>query len=154
MIKNRFLFILILGALSAIGPLSIDMYLPGFLVIAKELHTSTEKVAYSLSGFFVGICFGQLLFGPLLDRFGRKSPLLAGIIIYIVASVGCSYASSISGLVICRFSQAIGACAGLVTPRAIVRDLFPVKDVPRIFSLLVLVLGVSPIIAPSKPLYK
>ncbi len=147
--RKRNLLILILGLLSAIGPFSIDMYLPGFPTIAEDLHTTVDNVAYSLSGFFIGICAGQMICGPLLDRFGRKRPLCVGLIIYIFASLGCALSASVEMLVAFRFLQALGGCVGMVAPGAIVRDVFPVSENARIFSLLILILGVSPIIAPT-----
>ena len=150
---NRFTLILLLGLLSAIGPFSIDMYLPGFPAIAENLHTSIDAVSYSLSSFFVGICIGQLVCGPLLDRFGRKRPLYGGLVLYIISSVGCALAQSIELLILFRLFQAFGGCVGMVAPRAIVRDLFPVNENAKIFSLLILVLGVSPIIAPTAGSY-
>jgi DHA1 family bicyclomycin/chloramphenicol resistance-like MFS transporter len=86
--KRYFFLILILGALTALGPFSIDMYLPGFPAIAQNLHTTVSQVALSLSSFFVGISAGQLLYGPLLDRFGRKKPLYFGLVLYVVACIG------------------------------------------------------------------
>ncbi|MCP9750634.1 Bcr/CflA family efflux MFS transporter [Ferruginibacter sp. HRS2-29] len=151
--KNRSLIILILGLLSAIGPFSIDMYLPGFPAMAKDLHTSVDMISYSLASFFVGICFGQLLFGPLLDRFGRKMPMLAGLTLYIIASIGCALSHSVEMLVIFRFLQALGGCVGVVAPRAVIRDLFPVEENAKIFSLMILILGVSPIVAPTAGSY-
>ncbi|MDB5200905.1 MAG: Bcr/CflA family efflux transporter [Ferruginibacter sp.] len=147
--NNRTLIIILLGLLSAIGPFSIDMYLPGFPAIAEDLHTSVDMVAYSLSSFFVGICVGQMLCGPLLDRFGRKKPLYAGLILYLLASVGCALSNSIEWLIAFRFFQALGGCVGMVAPRAIIRDLFPLNENAKIFSLMILILGVSPIIAPT-----
>lgn len=147
--RKRTVVILILGLLSAIGPFSIDMYLPGFPAIANSLHTTIDKVAYSLSSFFLGVCIGQLVCGPLLDRFGRKIILLFGLGLYIGASIGCSLAESVEMLVVFRFLQALGGCVGMVAPGAIVRDLFPVNESPRIFSMLILILGVSPILAPT-----
>jgi MFS transporter, DHA1 family, multidrug resistance protein len=146
---NRFLLIFILGLLSAIGPFSIDTYLSGFPTIAADLHVSVDAVSYSLASFFVGISFGQLIYGPLLDRYGRKKPLLIGLMLYIIASVGCALAPTIETLIICRFFQALGGCGGMVAPRAIVRDVFPVNESAKIFSTLILILGVSPIIAPT-----
>ncbi len=146
---NRSLLILILGLLSAIGPFSIDMYLPGFPVIADSLHTTVDRVAYSLSSFFIGVCVGQLICGPLLDRFGRKKPLITGLVLYIIASVGCSFAQTVDALILFRFVQALGCCVAMVAPSAIVRDVFPVAENARIFSLLILILGVSPILAPT-----
>ena len=147
--KNRSLLIFILGLLSAIGPFSIDMYLPGFPTIAAGLHTTVDKVSYSLSSFFIGICVGQLLCGPLLDRFGRKKPLLIGLVLYILASVACSLSKSVESLISFRFIQALGGCVGMVAPNAIVRDVFPVNENAKVFSLLILILGVSPILAPT-----
>ncbi len=125
--KNKFFIILILGLLSAIGPFSIDMYLPGFPAIAKDLHTTTAYVSLSLSSFFIGISIGQLLYGPLLDRFGRKNPLYFGLILYVLASIGCAFCTSADALIAIRLLQALGGCAGMVAARAMVRDIFPVK---------------------------
>lgn len=147
--KNKFFMIVILGMLSAIGPFSIDMYLPGFPSIAADLHTTVARVALSLSSFFIGISAGQLLYGPLLDRFGRKRPIYTGLSIYILASIGCAMCTSVDALIALRFVQAIGGCAGMVASRAMVRDLFPVEENAKIFSMLMLVIGVSPIIAPT-----
>ncbi|GGD69161.1 Bcr/CflA family drug resistance efflux transporter [Emticicia aquatilis] len=147
--NNRFLLILILGLLSAIGPFSIDTYLSGFPSIAADLKVTVDDVSYSLSSFFIGISVGQLIYGPLLDRFGRKIPLIVGLVIYFVASVGCALATSIEMLIALRFLQALGGCVGMVAPRAIVRDSFPVQESAKIFSTLILILGVSPIIAPT-----
>jgi DHA1 family bicyclomycin/chloramphenicol resistance-like MFS transporter len=141
--------ILILGSLTALGPFSIDMYLPGFPAIAKDLNTTPAKVSLSLSGFFIGISAGQLLYGPLLDRFGRKKPLFIGLVVYILASAGCALSTSIDMLIVMRFIQAIGSCAAAVASMAMVRDLFPVKDSAKVFSLLMLVVGASPMIAPT-----
>lgn len=146
---NRSLLVLILGLLSAIGPLSIDMYLPGFPTIAADLQTTVDYVSYSLSSFFIGICVGQLVCGPLLDRYGRKRPLYVGLVIYVIASIGCALSTSVEMLIVFRFLQALGGCVGMVTPGAIVRDVFPVNESARIFSLLILVLGVSPVVAPT-----
>lgn len=147
--NNKFLLILILGLLSAIGPFSIDMYLPGFPAIAADLHTTVAHVSLSLSSFFVGISAGQLLYGPLLDRFGRKKPLYVGLVVYLIASVCCAFVTSADSLIVFRLLQALGGCAGMVTSRALVRDLFPVHESAKVFSLLMLVVGVSPIIAPT-----
>src|SRR5258708_22168988 len=100
---NRFYLILILGLLTAIGPFSIDMYLPAFPDIAKGLHTTVAQVTLSLSSFFIGISAGQLLYGPLLERFGRKKPLYAGLCIYLLASIGCAFASSVNALLVLMF---------------------------------------------------
>lgn len=147
--KTYFFLILILGSLTALGPFSIDMYLPGFPAIANDLNTTPAKVSLSLSGFFIGISVGQLLYGPLLDRFGRKKPLYIGLIVYILASAGCAFATTINGLILMRVIQAIGSCAAAVASVAMVRDLFPIKDNAKVFSLLLLVVGASPMIAPT-----
>jgi DHA1 family bicyclomycin/chloramphenicol resistance-like MFS transporter len=147
--RKYFLLILILGTLSAIGPFSIDMYLPGFPSIAADLNTTVATVSLSLSSFFIGISAGQLIYGPLLDRFGRKNPLYFGLSLYILASIGCAMAGSANTLIGFRFLQAIGGCAGMVASRAMVRDIFPVNENAKIFSLLMLVVGVSPMIAPT-----
>lgn len=147
--KSRFSLILLLGLLSALGPFSIDMYLPGFPVIANDLNTSVDRVSYSLSSYFVGVCAGQMLWGPLLDRFGRKRPLYIGLVIYIFASLGCAVSGNIEMLIGFRFLQALGGCVGMVAPRAVVRDVFPVSENAKVFSLLILVIGISPIIAPT-----
>ena len=147
--NNKFHLILILGLLTAIGPFSIDMYLPAFPDIAKGLHTTVANVTLSLSSFFIGISFGQLLYGPLLERFGRKKHLYAGLCIYLIASVGCALAASVNALIVLRLLQALGGCVGMVAARAMVRDLFEVKENAKVFSMLMLVVAVSPIIAPT-----
>jgi DHA1 family bicyclomycin/chloramphenicol resistance-like MFS transporter len=141
--------ILVLGLLTAIGPFSIDMYLPGFPAIAADLHTTVAKISLSLSSFFIGISFGQMLYGPLLDRFGRKKPLYIGLGVYIIASIGCAFATSADQLIWLRLLQALGSCSGMVASRAMVRDIFPVEENAKVFSLLMLVVGVSPIVAPT-----
>jgi len=150
MTKSRYVsLILILGSLTALTPFSIDMYLPGFPAIAKDLSTSAAKVSLSLSSFFIGISLGQLIYGPLLDRFGRKKPLYIGLTVYILASIGCAYAQSIGGLITLRVIQALGSCAATVASVTFVRDLFPVEENAKVFALLILVLGASPMIAPT-----
>ena len=147
--QPQFFLILILGLLSAIGPLSIDMYLPAFPSIAKGLNTTVPSVMLSLSSFFIGISVGQLMYGPLLERYGRKTPLYIGLSLYAIASLACATAMSVETLIVFRFFQALGGCVGMVASRAMVRDLFDVKDNAKVFSTLMLVIAVSPIIAPS-----
>ena len=147
--KRRFLTILLLGLLTTIVPFSIDMYLPGFPDIALFMNVPVTKVALSLSSFFVGIGIGQILYGPLLDRFGRKKPLFVGLLLYFITSVACAYAGSIEVLIILRFVQAIGACSASIAATAMVRDLFPPDENAKIFSFLMLVLSVSPMLAPT-----
>jgi DHA1 family bicyclomycin/chloramphenicol resistance-like MFS transporter len=146
---SYFTNVLILGLLTAIGPFSIDMYLPGFEDIAASLGTTAAKVALSLSSFFVGVSLGQLLYGPLLDRYGRKKPLYAGLVLYMVATFFCMEAKEINTLIVLRFIQAVGACAAQVAAMAMVRDLFGPRDSAKVLSLLLLVLGASPMIAPT-----
>ncbi|MEP6596216.1 MAG: multidrug effflux MFS transporter, partial [Ginsengibacter sp.] len=112
-------------------------------------HTTTAHVSLSLSSFFVGISLGQLLYGPLLDRFGRKNPLYFGLTLYVLASIGCALCKTADALIAIRLLQALGGCAGMVAARAMVRDIFPVEENAKIFSLLMLVVAVSPIIAPT-----
>ncbi|TDD94885.1 multidrug effflux MFS transporter [Flavobacterium cellulosilyticum] len=147
--KKYIKLILILGSLTALGPFSIDMYLPGFSGIAKDLNTSVANVAMTLSSYFIGISAGQLLYGPLLDRFGRKKPLYIGLFVYILASLGCVFVTDIDAFIGLRFIQAVGSCAATVASVTMVRDLFPVKDIPKVFSLLMLVVGLSPMLAPT-----
>lgn len=140
--------VLILGALTAFAPLSIDMYLPSFPALETDLRASSSAVQWSLASFFIGLALGQALYGPLADRFGRKRPLYVGISLYVLASLGCALAVKIEMLIALRFVQAVGGCAGIVIARAMVRDLFDREASARVFSLLTLVLGVAPILAP------
>lgn len=140
--------IFILGILIALGPLSIDMYLPAFQDISQRFQVSLGKVELSLASFFIGISLGQLFYGTLTDRYGRKLPLYFGLLIYCLASLACAFAPNIETLICLRFLQAIGACAGMVVSRAMVRDLFDHTQSARVFSLLLLVMGVAPILAP------
>ncbi|MFT5715097.1 MAG: DHA1 family bicyclomycin/chloramphenicol resistance-like MFS transporter [Flavobacterium sp.] len=150
MTKARyFKLILILGSLTALGPFSIDMYLPGFAGIAKDLNTTVANVAMTLSSYFIGISAGQLLYGPLLDRYGRKKPLFIGLLVYVFASLGCVFVKDIDTFIGLRFIQAVGSCAATVASVSMVRDLFPVRDIPKVFSLLMLVVGLSPMLAPT-----
>ncbi|WP_028297215.1 Bcr/CflA family multidrug efflux MFS transporter [Olivibacter sitiensis] len=148
-VKNKTLTIFILGLLSAIGPFSIDMYLPAFKMMAADMQTDVSHIQLSLTSFFFGIGIGQLAYGPLLDRFGRKKPLLAGLLLYLLASLACAWTKSADHLIFFRFVQALGGCSGMVASRAMVRDFFPPADSAKIFSLLMLVIGISPIIAPT-----
>jgi DHA1 family bicyclomycin/chloramphenicol resistance-like MFS transporter len=147
--RQHFVIILILGTLSTISPFSIDMYLPGFPAIANDLHTSISQVQLSLTAYLVGISAGQLLYGPLLDRYGRKRPLYAGLVVYLLASVGCALSESIETLIAMRLLQALGGCVGLVAAQALVRDLYPTNQIAQVLSLLILVVAVSPMIAPT-----
>lgn len=147
--RHRLFIFITLGLLSAIGPFSIDMYLPGFDAIAASLNTTVAHIQLSLTSFFIGIASGQIIYGPLLDRFGRKVPLIVGLIIYIAASISCALTNSADHLVAYRFIQALGSCGGMVASRAMVRDFFGPTESAKIFSLLMLVIGISPILAPT-----
>ncbi len=147
--RKYYTYVLVLGLLTAIGPFSIDMYLPGFEDIAASLGTTAAMVALSLSSFFVGVSVGQLLYGPLMDRYGRKKPLYAGLVLYIVATAVCMETKDIHTLIVLRFIQAVGACGAQVAAMAMVRDLFGAEDSAKVYSLLLLVLGASPLIAPT-----
>ena len=146
---NRTLIIVILGALSTLSPFAIDMYLPAFPGIAVALQTTTAKMALTVSSYFAGFAVGQLAYGPLLDRYGRKRPLYAGLMLFIVASLLCVPSRSVQWLVAMRFIQALGGCAAGVAPMAMVRDFFPVRETAKIISLLILIIGVSPLCAPT-----
>lgn len=142
------LIVLVLGSLTAFGPLSIDMYLPAFPQIASDFHASVATVQLSLTAFFLGLAIGQVFYGPLVDRFGRKPPVYAGLVLYSIASFICALAPNSETLIAARFLQALGSCAGMVVARAVVRDLFEEREAARVFSLLMLVMGVAPILAP------
>lgn len=146
---GNFVLILILGALATISPFSIDMYLPGFPEMAKALDTSIDKIQLSLTSYFIGVSAGQLLYGPLLDRFGRRRPLYIGLFVYVCSSVMCAFAGSAESLIALRLLQALGGCVGMVASQALVRDVFPVQKTAQVFSLITLVIAVSPMIAPT-----
>ncbi len=142
-------FIWILGAIAALGPFSIDMYLPAFGAIAKSLGSTNAQVALSLSSYFIGISVGQLIYGPLLDKFGRKPPLIVGLSLYLISAIACVAAPNVETLIALRFIMGMGGCAGMVASRAMVRDSFETKEMARVFSTLILIMGVAPIVAPT-----
>lgn len=146
--QRRPWIIFTLGLLTALSPFSIDMYLPAFPQIARDLHTTTGDLALSLSSYFTGLAFGQLFYGPLLDRFGRKKPLYAGLLFYVLASVGCMLSKNLETLVFWRFLAGAGGCVASVASIAIVRDLFTTEESSKVFSLIILVVGASPLLAP------
>lgn len=145
----QWVVIVILSLLTALEPLCIDMYLPGFIDIAQAFATPIANVQISLSTFLGGFAIGQLLWGPLADKFGRKKPILLSLFIFILASIACLHVKTIEQLWAVRFIQAIGGCGGVVISRAIVTDYFDKKDTLKIFALLALIMGVAPIIAPA-----
>lgn len=138
----------LLGVLIAIGPLSIDMYLPGFPAMAAEFAGQPGKPEYTLASFFVGMAFGQLVYGPVSDRFGRKPPLYVGLALYTLASLAGALTASLGHLAAWRLLQGLGGCAGMVITRAVIRDRCGLRDSARAMSMLMLVMGVAPILAP------
>jgi DHA1 family bicyclomycin/chloramphenicol resistance-like MFS transporter len=138
----------ILGALTAMGPLAIDMYLPALPTIAREMASSTASVQVSLAVYFIGLACGQAFYGPFSDRWGRKRALYFGLTLFSASSVGCAMAGDVTALIALRFLQALGGCAPLVVPRAVVRDYFDQRGSVRMLSVLMLVMGLAPILAP------
>jgi DHA1 family bicyclomycin/chloramphenicol resistance-like MFS transporter len=148
--KRSNVFILsLLGSLSVVSPFAIDMYLPAFPELASEFGVPSTTIALTLSSYFIGLALGQVLYGPLLDRFGRKRPLVAGLSLFILASVGCTAAPDVDTLVAMRFIQGLGGCVAQVASVAMVRDFFPVKDSAKVLSLLFLFIAASPLLAPT-----
>lgn len=146
--SRRLWMAIILGSLAAFGPLSIDMYLPALPDIAKDFHTNPSFVQLSLTFFVLGLASGQLITGPISDVYGRRKPLLIGLITYFFVSLLCVFSPSIWGLIILRFIQGFAGSAGIVISRAIVRDLYSGTELTKFFALLALVNGLAPILAP------
>ena len=140
--------VLILGALSAFGPLAIDFYLPAFPAMAQAFATDEKHVQATLAAYFLGLSIGQLAYGPVADRFGRRKPLMFGVTVFTLASLACAYAPNLDTLVLARFVQALGGCAGMVLSRAIVSDKCDPVASAKVFSQLMLVMGLAPILAP------
>jgi DHA1 family bicyclomycin/chloramphenicol resistance-like MFS transporter len=138
----------ILGGLVSFGPLSIDMYLPAFPAISKELHTTTSLVQLSLTFCMLGLALGQLIAGPISDRIGRRTPLIVGLILYALASVLCAFSPSVWFLIAMRLLQGLGGAAGIVIANAMARDLFSGSELTRFFTLLALINGTAPVLAP------
>lgn len=139
---------LVLGMLSAIGPFAIDTYLPAFPAIARDLRVDVSAVQMSLMSFFVAVALCQVVYGPVSDRVGRKPPLYFGLGLFILGAIGCSFAQSAEALIAFRFLQGVGACASMVIPRAIIRDLHTGVEAARLMATTMLVFSVSPILAP------
>jgi DHA1 family bicyclomycin/chloramphenicol resistance-like MFS transporter len=146
--RSRAELAVVLGALTAFAPVSVDLYLPAFPSIAEHFGTSVGAVQLSLATYMVGLALGQVLYGRLSDIHGRRGPMLAGISLYVGASIACAFAPSVETLIGLRLLQGFGGCAGIVIARAIVRDLFAGAEAARFFSLLMLVFGVAPVVAP------
>lgn len=145
---NRLWMIVLLGSLSAFGPLSVDMYLPALPILANDLHASASVAQLSLTAFLIGLAAGQVVAGPLSDANGRRKPLMAGLVIFTAASVLCVIMPSIWGLIAMRFVQGTAAAAGIVISRAVIRDLYSGLELTKFFALTMLVNGVAPIAAP------
>jgi DHA1 family bicyclomycin/chloramphenicol resistance-like MFS transporter len=137
-----------MGALTAIGPFSIDLYLPAFPAIADGPRVGQGDVERTMAAYLVGLAASQVFYGPLADRYGRKPPLMVGLALYVVASLGCLLATDIEGLTGWRFVQALGGAAGIVIPRAVIRDHYETQEAARAMSLLLLIMGLAPILAP------
>lgn len=139
-------WLIVLATLSALGPVSIDLYLPAFSAIKRELGAGVEN---SLAAYLFGVALGQLIYGPLSDRFGRKPPLYVALSLYVIGSLACSVASGMGQLVAARLVQALGGCAGMVIARAVVRDSYEPRHAARAFSTLMMIGAVAPILAPT-----
>ncbi|MEW5687874.1 MAG: multidrug effflux MFS transporter [Pseudomonadota bacterium] len=140
--------VVLLGALTAMGPLAIDMYLPSLPAIGADLKASASATQSTVAAFLAGMAIGQVFYGPASDRIGRRAPILLGVLIFIGASVACALATSVEMLLAARFVQALGACAGGVVSRAVVRDQFDHTETARMLSLMMLIMGLAPILAP------
>ncbi|WP_420426252.1 multidrug effflux MFS transporter [Algiphilus sp.] len=141
--------VLLLGSIMAFGPLSIDMYLPSLPTLGEVFGATEARVQLTLSAYLLGLAVGQLIYGPVADRWGRRRPLLFGIALFTIASIGCALATSIDALIALRALQALGGAAGMVMVRAVVRDLFSAQGGARMYSMLMLVMGAAPILAPA-----
>ncbi|WP_419254977.1 multidrug effflux MFS transporter [Caulobacter sp. ErkDOM-YI] len=141
--------VLLLGALTAFAPMSIDMYLSSLPSIGRSLHAGPDQTQATLAAFFAGMAIGQFIYGPASDRLGRRGPILFGVAVYFLASVACALAPTIEALIAARFVQALGGCAGAVVARAVVRDRFGHADTARVLSLMTLIMGLAPVLAPQ-----
>lgn len=141
--------VLLLGALTAFAPMSIDMYLSSLPAIGRSLNAGPDQTQATLAAFFAGMAIGQFVYGPASDRFGRRGPILFGVGVYFIASVACALAPTIEALITARFIQALGGCAGAVVARAVVRDRFSHADTARVLSLMTLIMGLAPVLAPQ-----
>jgi DHA1 family bicyclomycin/chloramphenicol resistance-like MFS transporter len=147
--RSSLVILPLLGALSVISPFSIDMYLTAYPLVAGEFAVSTNVVSLTLTAYFIGMAGGQLFYGPFLDRFGRRPPLFFGLIVFLVASLGCAAATDVRMLIALRFLQGLGGCGAQVASLAMVRDFFPPRQSARILSSLFLFIAVSPLLAPT-----
>lgn len=141
-------WLVLMGLLTALAPLAIDMYLPAFPMIAADLHTTEASVERTLASYLFGMALAQLFYGPITDRFGRKIPLLFGLLLFSVASFMVAFSYDIEQLTLWRIAQAFGGAAGAVIPRAVIRDQLDTRDAAKALSLIMLVMGATPILAP------
>lgn len=139
---------LVLGALAMIGPFSIDMYLPALPALGASLNASPGAVQGTLAIYFLGLACGQMLYGPMSDRFGRRGPLFVGLGLYTIAAAACALAPDVQTLTVARLFQALGGCSGMVIARAMVRDVSDERGSVRLMAQLMLVMGIAPVIAP------
>lgn len=142
-------WILLLALLTSLGPLSIDMYLPALPEMAMDLGGSTQMISNTLPAYFLGLALGQLIYGPVSDRIGRKKPLYFGLSLYVIASLMCYFAQDEWSLIAARILQALGGCVGVVIARATIRDRLDVQSSAQAFSSMMIVMGVAPILAPT-----
>jgi DHA1 family bicyclomycin/chloramphenicol resistance-like MFS transporter len=140
-------WLLLVAAMTVVGPVSIDMYLPGFPIIEREF--GTRGVEVTMAAFIIGLAVGQLFYGPISDRFGRKPPLYVGFVVYMLGSLGCALAVNMTMLTGMRILQALGGCAGMVIGRAIVRDLCEPHEAAKAFTTLTLIIALGPVFAPA-----
>lgn len=146
--KSHTRLIIILAMLTAFGPLATDMYLPGFAQMAVSFQTSSARIESTLSAFFLGLALGQALYGPFIDRFGRRIPLLFGISLFCLATLGAILTRDIDTFIGMRLFQALGGCAGMVIARAIINDIFSQQESARVLSLMMIMMMLAPIVAP------
>jgi len=147
--KGRmFWLVLVLGSFAAIGPLSLDMYLPGLPALADDLHSSASLAQLSLTACMLGLAVGQIFLGPLSDSRGRRMPLILSLVVYSASSLACAFVPSVETLILMRFIQGVSGAGGIVISKAIVRDLFSGTELTKFFSMLMLVNGAAPILAP------
>jgi len=145
---GRLAMTLLLGLLVSFAPMTIDLYLPAFPIMARDLATDAESIQLTLSVYMVGFALSQTIFGPISDRFGRKPTIMIGTSIYLVASVACALATTVEQLIVFRLFQSIGAAAAPVVARAVVRDMFTREEAARMYSVVTTVVAIAPVVAP------
>ncbi len=146
---SKFKIIFILALMSAIAPLSTDMYLPALKSVQESFNTSEFLTQLSIATFFIAFAFGQLIYGPLSNIFGRKKPLIVGIVIFMFSILGCVLVDNVELFIVFRFLEALGGCAGVVIARAVVNDLFELKEAGAVFALMMVVSSLAPMLSPT-----